>query len=171
MPAQPVISEFPQVSPTQWVLDIPNPSSINLLTFALTSALPEGTALALSWSLPPFNTIEFLGAVANERPTDTFHASWSFNPAITSSPVLRLTLSLENIANIQELVLNKSSTDVRQTYAKKVALNLFRFMESFNRNTDMYQGVMVLPVDVLDKWYLKFENKFKYDPFFVLNTE
>lgn len=170
VPGQPVITSLAQISDNQWTVDIPNPSTVNLLTVAITNPLPEGYAAAISYSIAPFQTIEFLGAVANERPSDSFHTAWSFNPNMVSQPYVKLLVSIEMVQNIQELVLNKMSTDVRQEYAKKVALNLFRFMESFNQDTGN-SNLLVLPVDVLDKWFLKFEHKFKFDPFFVLKTE
>jgi Protein of unknown function (DUF775). len=77
---------------------------------------------------------------------------------------------MELIQNIVSLVENKANNDIRQVYAKKVALNLFRFMESFNKNTSQ-QELLVLPCDVLDKWLIRFESKFRLDPNFVLNTE
>ena len=83
---------------------------------------------------------------------------------------MKLLISMELIQNVAPLVENKANSDIRQVYAKKVALNLFRFMESFNKNTSQ-QELLILPCDVLDKWLLRFENKFRLDPNFVLNTE
>ncbi|CAG9319970.1 unnamed protein product [Blepharisma stoltei] len=171
IPGQPVIYNFTQISETQWTIDLPSPGLINNLTFFLASPLPEGYAAALSYSIPPFATIEFLGAIANERPSDIIHTAWSFNPSINSSSLIKLLISVELISNIAGLVENKANSDIRQQYAKKVALNLYRFMESFNKNTDMNQGMLVLPADVLDKWLIRFDQKFRLDPYFVLNTE
>ena len=36
----------------------------------------------LYYSLPPFNDIEFMGAVANARPSDTFSTKFGLNPDI-----------------------------------------------------------------------------------------
>lgn len=168
-PGQPVIFNFVQLSETQWTYDVPNASQANNLTFFLQSPLPEGFALALSSSYYPYTSIEFIGAIANERPSDIIHTGWGFKQEASSNPV-KLLISMEAIANIANLVYDKSTTDIRQVYAKKVALNLFRFMESFNKNTSQ-QNVLVLPLDVLDKWLLRFEAKFRLDPYFVLNTE
>jgi len=171
IPGQPPISNFTQISETQWTLDLPSPSQINNITFYLQSPLPEGYAAALSYSKPPFQAIEFLGAIANERASDIFHTAWSFNPELQGVEVVKLLVSVEVISSIESLVVDKANNDIRQQYAKKVALNLYRFMESFNRNTEPQNEVLILPCDVLDKWLSKFDQKFKMDPYFVLNTE
>jgi hypothetical protein len=168
-PGAPVQYSFLQISDTQWTFDVPNAGGINNLTFFLQSPLPDGYALALSFSTYPYSTLEFLGAIANERPSDIIHTGWSFKPDISNNPV-KILISMELIPSIASLVEDKSNNDIRQVYAKKVALNLFRFMESFNKNTSQ-QSMLVLPCDVLDKWLIRFENKFRLDPNFVLNTE
>lgn len=168
-PGQPVQYNFTQISETQWTSEVLSPSTVNNITFFLQSPLPESYALALSSSCYPYQSIEFLGAIANERPSDIIHTGWSFKPEISTNPI-KLLFSLELIQNIVELVETKANSDIRQVYAKKVALNLFRFMESFNKNTSQQQ-LLVLPCDILDKWLIRFENKFRLDPNFVLNTE
>ena len=169
IPGDPVQYNFVQISETQWTTDIASPGRVNNLTFFLQNPLPASCALALSSSSYPYQSIEFLGAIANERPSDIVHTGWSFKPEQSSNP-MKLLISLERIENIASLVETKASSDIRQVYAKKVALNLFRFMESFNKNTSQ-QELLVLPCDVLDKWLIRFENKFRLDPNFVLNTE
>ena len=47
----------------------------------------------------------------------------------------------------------------RQEFAKRVALDLFRFMESFNKGV---QGdTLILPTNCLELWFQKFDNKFR----------
>ena len=47
----------------------------------------------------------------------------------------------------------------RQEFAKRVALDLFRFMESFNKGV---QGdMLVLPTNCLELWFNKFDSKFR----------
>jgi Protein of unknown function (DUF775). len=72
-PGQPVLYNFLQISDTQWTTEVVSASSINNLTFFLQSPLPAGYALALSSSSSPYQSIEFLGAIANERPSDIIH--------------------------------------------------------------------------------------------------
>jgi hypothetical protein len=51
-------------------------------------------------------------------------------------------------------------------FAKFIADDLFRFMESFNKQTDTRNELLLIPTKVLDMWYEKFNTKFKHDPFF-----
>lgn len=168
-PGQPVMHNFLQISDTQWTTDVLFSEAVNNLTFFLTNPLPEGYALALSSAFDPYTTIEFVGAIANERPSDIIHTGWSLKRDSSSKPI-KLLISMELISNIVTLVQNKSHNDIRQVYAKKVALNLFRFMESFNTSSSNPQ-LLVLPYDILDRWLTRFETKFRLDPNFVLNTE
>ncbi len=47
----------------------------------------------------------------------------------------------------------------RQEFAKRVAIDLFRFMESFNKGV---QGdTLILPTNCLELWFQKFDNKFR----------
>ena len=172
IPGHPAITEFTQIGQTQWSLELPNPATISNLTFFITGPLPADCAAALSCSFSPsFSSVEFLGAVATEFPSDIFNTGWALNPDKASCAAVRLLISLEAIGTIAPLVEERKRSDIRQVYAKKVALNLFRFMESFNQNSGQYGEYVMVPMDELDKWFLKFENKFKYDPNFVLNTE
>lgn len=56
----------------------------------------------------------------------------------------------------------------RQEFAKRVAMDLYRFMESFNVGQAGNQ--LVVPTDVLDKWFLKFDHKFRKDPDFLMHV-
>ena len=56
----------------------------------------------------------------------------------------------------------------RQDFAKRVAMDLYRFMESFN--TGHAGNQLILPTDVLDRWFQKFDNKFRKDPDFLMHV-
>eukprot|EP00238_Polyblepharides_amylifera_P013997 CAMPEP_0196578166 /NCGR_PEP_ID=MMETSP1081-20130531/7118_1 /TAXON_ID=36882 /ORGANISM="Pyramimonas amylifera, Strain CCMP720" /LENGTH=92 /DNA_ID=CAMNT_0041897291 /DNA_START=595 /DNA_END=873 /DNA_ORIENTATION=+ len=60
----------------------------------------------------------------------------------------------------------------KEDFAKRVAVDLFRFMESFhdtNTGASVSQlgGSLVIPADCLDKWFTKFQHKFRRDPEFL----
>ena len=42
------------------------------ICFFLNNALPDNVAACLYYSAPPYQNLEFLGAVANNRPSDIF---------------------------------------------------------------------------------------------------
>lgn len=77
VPGQPVIANFEQTSDI-YHTDLPSPRSIANISLFLTSPIPEGFAIALYYSLPPYNSMEFLGAVANARSSDTFSTGFPF---------------------------------------------------------------------------------------------
>ena len=51
-------------------------------------------------------------------------------------------------------------------FARLVAMNLFRFMESFAKQLPGGEG-LVVPTGVLDQWFQRFESKWKRDPAFL----
>jgi ribulose-phosphate 3-epimerase len=47
----------------------------------------------------------------------------------------------------------------RQEFAKRVAMDLFRFMESFSKGVS--GDTLILPTDCLERWFAKFDDKFR----------
>ena len=88
---------------------------------------------SLYFSTYPYQNLEFLGAIANERPSDIFHTSWSLNPAVNTQSEIKLVVQLEPLANIETIIKIKQEGDLNQEFAKKVAYNLFNYLQSFNR--------------------------------------
>ncbi len=65
--------------------------------------------------------------------------------------------------------------DSRRTYARCVAQNLYNFMNSYSSDLSTINpynssNYMVVPQDFLDKWFKKFEEKFRRDPNFIFKT-
>lgn len=57
----------------------------------------------------------------------------------------------------------------RQDFAKRVAFNLFQFMTSFSSRAAGDQ--LVVPGNVLDRWFVRFQEKFQRDPDFLARQE
>mmetsp|Transcript_253 Transcript_253/g.556 ORF Transcript_253/g.556 Transcript_253/m.556 type:complete len:91 (+) Transcript_253:424-696(+) len=55
----------------------------------------------------------------------------------------------------------------KEEFAKRVAMDLFRFLESFNAGTVVGPDQLVVPANFLDRWFQKFQNKFRRDPDFL----
>ena len=55
----------------------------------------------------------------------------------------------------------------KQEYAKRVAMSLFRYMESFSSGGSANQ--LVLPTNALEQWFNRFSEKFKRDPDFLMH--
>ena len=63
-----------------------------------------------------------------------------------------------------------ANTDLNKEYAKKVALNLFTYLKSFDDGAQAGNGMMAVPVNSLEKWFEKFSRKYDMDPNFVYKT-
>ena len=46
-------------------------------------------------------------------------------------------------------------------------MDLFRYMESFQAATQINSEQMIVPMNILDRWFNKFQNKFRRDPDFL----
>ena len=55
----------------------------------------------------------------------------------------------------------------KEEFAKRVALNLYHFLESFNAGTAVGPDQLVVPANFLDRWFVKFQSKFRRDPDFL----
>ena len=82
--------------------------------------------------MPPYDGLEFIGAVADERPTDIFHTGWALNPSVNMLSELKLVVAIEPVEKIATCIRIKQETDLNKEFAKKVAINLFNYMQSFN---------------------------------------
>jgi hypothetical protein len=89
--------------------------------------------------VPPYEGLEFIGAIANMRPSDVFHTGWALNQNVNVLPELKLVVQLDPLANIEECIKIKQETDLNKEFAKKVAYNLFNFLNSFNRVRDNFK--------------------------------
>jgi hypothetical protein len=57
-----------------------NTRQIANISLFLTSPIPENYAITLYYSLPPYNDMQYLGAVANAKSSDTFSTGFPFKP-------------------------------------------------------------------------------------------
>ena len=73
-------------------VDVPNPGNITNICLTLTSPLPENIALALYYSPPPYNDMQFMGAVYNNRPSDIFSTGFPLRPDVAQLPAVKLCL-------------------------------------------------------------------------------
>ena len=71
------------------------------------------------------------------RPSDIFHTGWSLNPNVNIHPEIKLIVTLEPLENIQTQIQVQQETDFNKEYAKKVAQNLFNYLQSFEQNEQM----------------------------------
>lgn len=72
-------------------------------------------------------------------------------------------VSLEPVAELQAK--ESAKMGAREDFAKRVAYNLFRFIESFGGKFNNDQ--IVVPNNILDQWFIRFQEKFRRDPDFL----
>ena len=65
----------------------------------------------------------------------------------------------------------KIQYDINQEFAKRLAKNLYNYLDSFNQNQDQNRQLLVVPINSLEKWYTKFLDKYKIDPNFLMKSD
>uniref|UniRef100_A0A7S3UHH5 Hikeshi-like domain-containing protein n=1 Tax=Oxyrrhis marina TaxID=2969 RepID=A0A7S3UHH5_OXYMA len=171
IPGRPLITEFVQETPTSWHVDVPNPGSVSSFSVFLLRPVPSDTVGLGIYYTATTDGATFVGALSNARPTDIFSPGWPLNPDIANMPAVRIGLAFEP----SESLLPKMSTvgesvDFKREFARKIALNLFRYIESFNTNGGGDARFMRCPQDLLDRWLQRFDDKYSKDPMFVFKT-
>lgn len=110
-------------------------------------------------------TWEYRGCVRNAAPSEVFPTQWPTQSDGSLFPVAQIGIAVEPLADVE----GKESTKLgsKETFARRVAFDLFRFMESFQQNVGTSSEFMTVPMNVLDRWFTKFQHKFKRDPDFL----
>lgn len=58
----------------------------------------------------------------------------------------------------------------RFAFAHKIALDLFQYMTSFSTGDASSSGMMVVPMNIFDKWMERFTRKYNMDPNFMMKN-
>ena len=170
IPGNPITRAGP-ITENMVVLDIVEPKKINNISLFLEQPLTEGYGAALYFSAYPFTDLQFIGCVANQRPSDIFYTGWSLNPDISNTTPLKICVKLENLVTIKDSFGEKVKNDINQEFAKRVAKSLFNYLDSYNKNQDSSQDLLVVPLTSLQNWYDKFLIKYNIDPNFLFKTD
>ena len=74
------------------VMTVPNPKSINVLSFFINRPLDsDQIGASLSYSTPPdYSGMNFIGAIGNQRPSDIFHPGFALNPNVNTLAEIKL---------------------------------------------------------------------------------
>ncbi|KAJ0711686.1 putative OPI10 family protein [Helianthus annuus] len=143
------ISTFNQIDTFHWLLDmntfvavyIQSPGSPFLFVGAVTLARPSAV-LSLPWPEPG-------GDGANNHLTAPGAAPLS----------AKIGVSVEDLASLPSL--DVAAEKKIERLAMKVGENLFNFMQSF---CGVDGSKLVVPMDILDRWFKKFQERAKRDP-------
>uniref|UniRef100_A0A7S2TES9 Hikeshi-like domain-containing protein n=2 Tax=Sar TaxID=2698737 RepID=A0A7S2TES9_PROMC len=173
-PGRPVIIEWHQVESTKLITDLPNPGLISDLSFFLLpgATVPPNTAMALYYSVPPFQMWNILGSISDVTPSATFSTGWETNPDFGQASVVRLGVSIEPLDTITNLEQSKSikTSQDRMDWGLKLAQDLYEFMGSYSQTTSFGEQ-LVVPANVLDRWMARFKAKYSRDPNFLLKNK
>ncbi|KEF52933.1 uncharacterized protein A1O9_10839 [Exophiala aquamarina CBS 119918] len=184
IPSRPVIPEMSTVSATQFAISIPTaPIFHNIGVFLHPNQLlPADMAAGVYMQLPGAQGFQFLGAIANEKPSALFKVNLT-PQAINSGGEINLGISVEPVQNIQVQMAQlqqqqqgsnsggKSGTAAPDTrlLAQRIIKNAFNFLAGFAGNTA--NGIEVVPLKSFQDWWTKFERRVQNDPAFLERDE
>ncbi|EPS58163.1 hypothetical protein M569_16653 [Genlisea aurea] len=165
-------STFAQIDPTHWLLDMNHfvgesyDSIREICIFLLNGfSLPPDKALAL-YIQSPGSTFLYCGAVTLSRPSAVLSLPWPDPvglPLLTSAeappPSAKIGVSVEDLAGVTSL--DVAGERRIERLALKVGENLFNFMQSF---CGVDGSKLVVPMDIMDRWFKKFQERAKRDP-------
>lgn len=165
------VSAFVQVDATHWTLDVSTLAALVggygevkdvVLVLGSPGLLPPGAGLALHVQAGASGW-EYRGAVCDTTPSESFPTAWPRAEGDAYAPTAQLGVSLEPLAELAQ----REATAVasKQEFARRVATDLFRFIESFPTTPD---GSFVVGSNTLEAWYSKFSHRFTRDPDFLL---
>lgn len=145
-----------------------------MLFWQIVSKPPENSMSSTPFSAQS-NTTEFelVGAIANHKPSGAFRTGWSSNETISaainspsSTITINLGVSIEPMSSVRNMgIIQDKTTHV----AKKIAMDLFNYMRSFDTGSGG-GGNMVVPKNVFDRWMSRFEAKARVDPNFFMKS-
>ncbi|KAI4993557.1 hypothetical protein ZWY2020_007870 [Hordeum vulgare] len=124
------------------------------------AALPPGKAVAVYYQAAANRPFAFLGALGPARPSATFQLPEAGDEPEPPAGPAKLGVAVEDAAALP--------TPPDEQRAERVALrvgeNLFNFMQSFCAADG---GKLVVPTDILDRWFRKFQERAKKDPTYL----
>lgn len=166
------ISTFSQIDTFHWILDMNTfvgeayDQVRDMCIFLLNNfTLPPDKALAV-YIQSPGSPFLYCGAVTVARPSAVLSLPWP-EPgggmqltAPDSIPLsAKIGISVEDLASLPSLDVTAEKRIER--LAMKVGENLFNFMQSF---CGVDGSKLIVPMDILDRWFKKFQEKAKRDP-------
>jgi hypothetical protein len=185
---------------TKFTLSITSPGilTVNELVFFLlpgaVNTFPSNSGALIYFQIEVSPTLqsgfELLGYLEpTNRQSDIFRTKWSereeFIGLANLSVKVNIGISIETMdlvnnlmggvgSNTMSSIVNPTSAtpDTRPLMARKIAEDLFNFMESFDKGENTRNQMMMVPTNIFDRWMRRFEAKLKRDPnFFLKNSE
>lgn len=188
VPGMPVRYDFAPVdgSGTKFALqlqspgDLPSPLTlVNEVVGFLGTALPAGQGVLLYWQLvlpQEQSGFELLGALTTDNPSQILRTGWSEHDQFLSIPpqqpvTINIGLSIEPLEVVTNLAATATAKNSkRPLVAQKIAQDLYNFMQSFDSSGGNTNGQLVVPQNIFERWWKRFETKSRRDPNFFLKT-
>ncbi|KAJ7534762.1 hypothetical protein O6H91_12G002800 [Diphasiastrum complanatum] len=128
-------------------------------------SLPSGSALAV-YVQSPGSPFQYCGAVHTACPSAVLALLWpkpggqmQILASESPPPTAKIGISIEDPTTLPAL--NMGQYHHIEELAMKVGENLFNFMQSFCTTEG---GKLVVPMDILERWFKKFQERTKRDP-------
>jgi hypothetical protein len=182
IPSQPPTSLYTQLSPTQFSTTLHNPLGTSDIVIYLNPAVPippdygivvySSVASPSSLGIPASAAPEWklLGAITTTCPSVILRTGFTTDESVTPTSVVNLGISIEPVSTIANLSSAYEPSENRLHIAKQIAMNLYNYMASFTV-PGQPKGQMVVPSNVFEMWYSRFEDKYKRDPSFFMKTQ
>lgn len=164
------LSCFTQIDNFHWILDMNTfvgeayDQIKEMCIFLLNEfSLPPDKVLAV-YVQSPGSEFKYCGAVYRACPSAVLSLCWpepGGQMQLTSDSVpltAKIGVSIEDLSTIPAL--NVGHQQRIEQLAMKVGENLFNFMQSFCT----MDSKLVVPTDILDRWFKKFQERAKRDP-------
>ena len=166
-------TSFTQTDATHWTLDLRQCVGANashhdvrdVCLFIPDANLLDGNSALALYVQAGNSPWEYRGCVSNASPSEVFPLQWPTMPDGSPAPTAQIGVSVEPIAEVAEK--EQRVLGSKEHFAKRVAMDLFRYMESFQAATVLNSEQMVVPLNILDRWFTKFLDKFRRDPDFL----
>lgn len=130
-------------------------------------SLPNPELALAVYVQSPGSNWEYRGAVNAQRPSAVIPLVWPPSvggaQAADGTPLpAQIGISIESTASLPAAVVGTQQR--AEEFARKVGENLFHFMQSFSSSSD---GMLHVPVSILNQWFTKFQERFRVDPDFL----
>ncbi|CAJ1920440.1 unnamed protein product [Cylindrotheca closterium] len=189
VPGGPVLTEFAPMDATgtKFAMTLSSPGQlpspltlVNELVCFLTNpqSLPPNHGVLLYWQLSfaqEQSGFELLGSLTPDRPSEILRTGWSehsqFMVVGPNEPAqVTIGLSIEPMDSVRNLAMTTTDThnrSKRPLVAQKIAQDLLNFMNSFDSGASG-PSQMVVPKNIFERWWQRFENKSRRDPNFFM---
>eukprot|EP00210_Caulerpa_lentillifera_P001762 g1692.t1 len=157
------------VDPSHWILSVgdkfPDLVSVRDICLFLGSPnlLPPDKALSLY--VKNQNDWLYRGHINNSHTSEVFPLQWPDVAVQNRDAQIGICVEALSEVNSREEFIVGSKGE----FAKRVAMNLYTFMGSFQTTQNGNQ--LIVPANCFERWYTRFQEKFKRDPDFLTRDD